>query len=862
MKSKKIVSIALSALTSAYLCNTLILNRLNIQSENNISDELIKASGPNVRFKNSDKKSYSISLDYDETIKSFDFESTNTNLLDYEINGNRLNATLETDSEVGNATFNVTFDNFTDTSETIFSVNSNNNFFISNISSVDALIKSLKYDFQNNFITEQEARDKFDEFSRRGVTQSIKNEMKATPTLNSIESTQALNTVSGHVTVKVLDSNGNEVTYPLSNVTIRLVDYDPGPNSDEVLGEALLDQNGYYHFTFQNKDDWSELGGYDIQVELHARGNTFAFYTAFPLVDAQIKSDRISNIDTGATTTIDMCVDATSPKGNDNNIYFVSAAGMGLAEKYAIEELGMKYSSSKFLNLMYSGYINSFTYKNIGLLSRDSWNNWSTCVHEYTHHIQFEMGTYPHNESEIDELIKDFSNFDFSNYDLTKLYNLIDLFETIEQILKIFEGKYSHSYSEDLIATKSPSYGKDFATKLAWSEAVADFLPSILFDINYGNIKQYDCFISKISFLENNTENNSSGEGVEASIAQYLWDLYDSYSNSEPDDLISINHKNLFSIVFTPGLMTLYDFVKKIEQINFEYQRNNGPVLTLQNIGPDIITIKYVPENNDFAMLFKRGGTSNSRNNKFVLEAYSTNGDLVYSYTFTDNTDNDSIVFTLPANNVAQLNNMVRTLTQVYFTVAAYNDSYSHISGPYHSEYKLLTIHDELKISPTDFNFPDAYPGEETTASISVSGHSLTTRRLRCGFIQGEYINLSPRRGGYGTAYLEIDFDKPISKLTVDLSLWSNDERYYDEDNPSARIEYYSNTQNNYVQALDLLTVQPALPTDRTNQNTYEIVFNEDTSSIRFYTHFEKMSGKTDRNKGRISIGDMKVIYA
>lgn len=36
MKSKKIVSIALSALTSAYLYNTLILNRLNIQSENNI----------------------------------------------------------------------------------------------------------------------------------------------------------------------------------------------------------------------------------------------------------------------------------------------------------------------------------------------------------------------------------------------------------------------------------------------------------------------------------------------------------------------------------------------------------------------------------------------------------------------------------------------------------------------------------------------------------------------------------------------------------------------------------------------------------------------------------------------------------
>jgi hypothetical protein len=44
-----------------------------------------------------------------------------------------------------------------------------------------------------------------------------------------------------------------------------------------------------------------------------------------------------------------------------------------------------------------------------------------------------------------------------------------------------------------------------------------------------------------------------------------------------------------------------------------------------------------------------------------------------------------------------------------------------------------------------------------------------------------------------------------------------------------------------------------------TNQKNYTVEFLGGTRHVRFYTHFNNMTGYTDGNKGRISIGPIDV---
>lgn len=160
-------------------------------------------------------------------------------------------------------------------------------------------------------------------------------------------------------------------------------------------------------------------------------------------------------------------------------------------------------------------------------------------------------------------------------------------------------------------------------------------------------------------------------------------------------------------------------------------------------------------------------------------------------------------------------------------------------------------------VQPDDYGFQDAYVNPEVTKTVNADGLTFETNRLRCGYTQQEYINLCPRKAGEGTAYLEYCFDDPVYKIDVNLSFWSDDERYFEDNIAQARIEYQRLCEDAYLPALDLLTAD--LPTDRTQQKTYTITFPGGTRCFRFYTHFDYMSGYTDRNKGRISIGDMRI---
>lgn len=357
---------------------------------------------------------YDISLSCVRDIINISFESNDISLIKYSYSNNNLYATLQSNDALSSGCFKIKCDNNSLVEENIYTYTSSKKTFVSNQCYDDAFYKGkgLKYELENNLISVDDAELKEEDFFRQRTDFRITLGEENSSNIIS-KSGEVLNFVDGNITIKVID-NGTEHVMPLSNVCVRLYDYDPLFNKDELLCETFTDLNGYYSFTFQNKEDWSELGGYDIQVKIYARGKTFAFYKTGVPVEAQIASERISNVETGSSNRFDICVDTSYEDNLNNNLCFGSAAGMAIAEKYAIDVIGMSTSTDYFTNYMIFDTSGSFTFGNIGLIQKSNCNNWRTSIHEYIHHIQYAMGTYPYTDV-VNEIGTDAINAIFSS---------------------------------------------------------------------------------------------------------------------------------------------------------------------------------------------------------------------------------------------------------------------------------------------------------------------------------------------------------------------------------------------------------------------------------------------------------------
>lgn len=165
-------------------------------------------------------------------------------------------------------------------------------------------------------------------------------------------------------------------------------------------------------------------------------------------------------------------------------------------------------------------------------------------------------------------------------------------------------------------------------------------------------------------------------------------------------------------------------------------------------------------------------------------------------------------------------------------------------------------------IVPTDYGFADAYPTDDytknnyTTHTLS-SGFKFRTKRYRTGYIHNEYVVMSPFRSGITEAFIEYNFDVPISKIEVFLSHWrslSHEWTYSTNCSAVLRIKDGSN----YITILDLLSDTTKLSTDRNNQTKYTIEFPKTVYSFEFYMKSSKVN-VNDNNRGRICIGGMNV---
>lgn len=132
-------------------------------------------------------------------------------------------------------------------------------------------------------------------------------------------------------------------------------------------------------------------------------------------------------------------------------------------------------------------------------------------------------------------------------------------------------------------------------------------------------------------------------------------------------------------------------------------------------------------------------------------------------------------------------------------------------------------------------------------STFTKSGLTITTERLRCGYIEDSYINLSPRRKNAGYAYLEMSFNKPVYSILYSIGLWSSS-----EDLDGTATLFVKDGNNNWSKVQDLLSLQ--LKTKEQGYNRYSYYFANGIYGLRF----ECTSTATgSRNKGRLSIDDI-----
>lgn len=160
-------------------------------------------------------------------------------------------------------------------------------------------------------------------------------------------------------------------------------------------------------------------------------------------------------------------------------------------------------------------------------------------------------------------------------------------------------------------------------------------------------------------------------------------------------------------------------------------------------------------------------------------------------------------------------------------------------------------------IDVDDYDYEEQYFFNMKSKNIETNENTtISTRRLRTGFIQNQYIVLSPRRENAGYAFLEFYFSTPILAVDLDICLWSDNELLSGNGCGASVVE--KPDYQTFIYHYNLLT-DFGLSTNRNNPNRIRFDFPEQADGIAFRAQAPAVG---DRNKGRLCIGNMHIIFA
>lgn len=621
-------------------------------------------------------------------------------------------------------------------------------------------------------------------------------------------------------TLKWTDEQGN--THPLIGAKIKVT-----MSMSWWSAETYTDASGYYRIDYT--DIWHFFGG-------------------LPMVHIYTESDNVKVLNGG---TYEKTYEFSSGTGGEFS-YTFSPNNDGDMGKAMMVFQGAKNFSDyaeqlnggipiEFCNVQYPDGTEGAYYDGNGTIhlsaetpkastSPEAYASWDVLGHEYGHHVQkvFGISANPGGTHYIPS-------------------NNID-------------DQYNSGYSL--------AEAKDRGQKLSWGEGWPTYWSTVA-QSHFNNDLKTIYSVGDTKYTSTNGFNyeldfygSGHGDADEQAIQRFLFKLYDSKTDNY--DKFALGEITLWNIVVVNKPVTFSQFIQDLYDDGYD-KHNLGILLDQYNVIDGNISAtnyQYFDKLPTFTWSTK-SGSNKLKFNQFDLYFETPSGYLIQKISNLSSSG-DSVSYTPTSTIWQRIYNAMGSTFDVYFVA---KQTYSYISGNYYSEVTSFSkpsmySSGKVQVKPNEWGFEGRYyfpneiddiesfeddPNNIRFSSFTKNGLTITTERLRCGYIEDSYVNLSPRREDAGYAYFEMNFNKPVYSVLCSVGLWSSGENL-----DGTAILMAKDANDNWITWIDLLSLD--LKTKEQGLNRYYSYFSSGIYGIRFEC---TATATGSRNKGRLSIDDI-----
>ena len=454
----------------------------------------------------------------------------------------------------------------------LYAFNNEYGTFISYFSNENARDKYYQFAIENGILTTEQVTELILEETKGTAEEIVVDELSPTDMSMSASSMSTTGTFTIAVTLMWVDDNN--VMHPLRKVWVEAYSNDIIPT---LLTAKTMENDGTVDFEIP--------AGTEVFFKVYAGDSNAMVKIPGLNIDYCYKTASVPGKESGEATTLSVYF-------HMNITDFGKAAQISqallTARDYAWEmmdtqpsDVTVVYPYDNEIEDAYdsnnkNGCFYESAYNRISITGRHPKNDsthphsyaaWDVIMHEYGHHIQYELGLTDssgggHYSSEsVAEHYKDHYETDnFSNCTMSCV--LQNIFNWPIPYVTEDECKYK-------------------GCAIAWAEAWAtvfgnmaqEYYSLYLSGINYVADKTYTSYNGLDESIENTPSalSNCLAEDVELIIICLLYDMYDNNDNSEDHDNLFFNHTKMWSFYINSGAKTLYDFIEYVKTTPMSY---------------------------------------------------------------------------------------------------------------------------------------------------------------------------------------------------------------------------------------------------------------------------------------------------
>lgn len=368
---------------------------------------------------------------------------------------------------------------------------------------------------------------------------------------------------------------GDYITYTDNRGRFNLTQMFVIGSSIDIVAYAV-DCSQDYEENIRIKDDKGNLYSHVLisGYEILSSENTFRFIISMHMINvAQPRAGQAFQILQAMITARDFAKEMMGKMPSPVTVY------------YPVSDHAYYYSESKKIEISYAEPYIGYPY---------TYASWDLLMHEYGHHIQYEMGITDspggkHNSSESDaDALGD------KDKGIRLAWG-----ESWPTVFGMIAQKY---YVEKGILSNIKTVGDSYYTAYTANNAI-----------------NYDI----------NTEAERKGEACEQSIMGVLWDLFD--DDVEENDTIALGYKGFWDVTTKKGSKTFADFMDVFYDMYSELIYELGANLSYYKMASYDLTVDYITLQTFLPKFsWQRGGSSKYPNINFAFSIYDANDKEIF----------------------------------------------------------------------------------------------------------------------------------------------------------------------------------------------------------------------------------------